>query len=43
MSWQITPANIGQLLRGDDPERTKRKMAALMQMHKIVIATLEQT
>ncbi|PJJ58726.1 VOC family protein [Hymenobacter chitinivorans] len=42
VSWQITPANIGQLLRSDDPARAQRKMAAMMQMHKLDIATLEQ-
>lgn len=42
VSWQITPANIGQLLRSHDPARTQRKLAALMQMRKIDIATLEQ-
>lgn len=42
VSWQITPANIGQLLRDPDPERAKRKIGALMQMHKIDIAALEQ-
>ena len=42
VAWQITPAHLGQLLRSDDPERAKRKLAALMQMHKIDIATLEQ-
>lgn len=41
VSWQITPANIGQLLSTNDPERMKRKMAAMMQMHKFDIATLE--
>jgi predicted 3-demethylubiquinone-9 3-methyltransferase (glyoxalase superfamily) len=41
VAWQITPVHLGQLLRSDDPERAKRKIAALMQMHKIDIATLE--
>lgn len=41
VSWQITPANIGQLLSTNDPERMKRKMAAMMQMHKFDIAALE--
>lgn len=41
VSWQITPARLGQLLQSLDPERAKRKIAALMQMHKINIATLE--
>ena len=42
VSWQIIPANMGQLLRSDDPARAQRKMAAMMQMHKIEIAILEQ-
>jgi predicted 3-demethylubiquinone-9 3-methyltransferase (glyoxalase superfamily) len=42
VSWQITPAKMGQLLSSDDPARVQRKMAAMMQMHKIDIATLEQ-
>ncbi|QJX46527.1 VOC family protein [Hymenobacter taeanensis] len=42
VSWQIIPANMGQLLRSDNPARAQRKMAAMMQMHKIEIATLEQ-
>lgn len=42
VSWQITPANIGQLLQSNDPARAQRKMAAMLQMHKIDIATLEQ-
>jgi predicted 3-demethylubiquinone-9 3-methyltransferase (glyoxalase superfamily) len=42
VAWQITPAHLGQLLRSDDPERVKRKITALMQMHKIDISALEQ-
>lgn len=42
VSWQIIPTNMGQLLRSDDPARAQRKMAAMMQMHKIEIAALEQ-
>ncbi|MDO7846006.1 VOC family protein [Hymenobacter sp. M29] len=41
VSWQITPANINKLLSTNDPELMKRKMAAMMQMHKFDIATLE--
>ncbi|WP_303312166.1 VOC family protein [Hymenobacter sp. BT730] len=42
VSWQITPVNLGQLLRSDDPARAQRKIGALMQMHKIDISALEQ-
>ncbi|MCR5886852.1 VOC family protein [Hymenobacter sp. J193] len=41
VSWQITPANMLQLLRSSDPAQMQRKMAAMMQMHKIDIAALE--
>lgn len=39
LSWQIVPARLGALMT--DPERAPRVMAALMQMKKIDIATLE--
>lgn len=42
VSWQIIPNNLRQLLQSDDPERAKRKMAAMMQMNKIETAVLEQ-
>jgi predicted 3-demethylubiquinone-9 3-methyltransferase (glyoxalase superfamily) len=42
MSWQITPANIYQLLGGGDMEATKRKMGAMMQMQKFDIAAVEE-
>jgi len=41
LSWQITPANLGRLLGGPDPGKSKRAMAAMMQMKKIDIAALE--
>ncbi|UOQ80386.1 VOC family protein [Hymenobacter sp. 5414T-23] len=42
VSWQIIPVNMGNLLRSDDPASAQRKMAAMLQMHKIEIAVLEQ-
>lgn len=42
VSWQITPANLGELLRDTTPEQSQRRMQALMKMHKIDIAALEQ-
>ncbi|MCB2379860.1 VOC family protein [Hymenobacter sp. BT635] len=41
VSWQITPANLPQLLHSADPARRQRKMAAMLQMRKLDIATLE--
>ncbi|MCB2409706.1 VOC family protein [Hymenobacter lucidus] len=41
VSWQITPANLVQLLSSPDSARAQRKMAAMMQMHKLDIAALE--
>jgi predicted 3-demethylubiquinone-9 3-methyltransferase (glyoxalase superfamily) len=42
LSWQITPANIFDLLRGKDAEGNKRAMQAMMQMKKLDIAELER-
>jgi predicted 3-demethylubiquinone-9 3-methyltransferase (glyoxalase superfamily) len=39
VSWQIIPANLGQLM--SNPSKGSRPMQALMQMGKIDIATLE--
>jgi predicted 3-demethylubiquinone-9 3-methyltransferase (glyoxalase superfamily) len=40
VSWQIVPANLAQLMTAD-PEKSKRVMAAVMKMKKLVIADLE--
>ncbi|HEY6448415.1 MAG TPA: VOC family protein [Acidobacteriaceae bacterium] len=42
LSWQITPVNIGALLRGKDAEGNKRAMQAMMQMKKLDIAELKR-
>ncbi|TYZ06448.1 VOC family protein [Hymenobacter lutimineralis] len=41
VSWQITPANMFQLLGSADPAQRQRKMAAMMQMQKIDMAAIE--
>ena len=41
LSWQIVPAKFWELMEGD-PKRGERVMAALMQMTKIDLATLEK-
>lgn len=42
MSWQVVPSMIGKLFGGDDPERSKRAMEAMLKMVKIDIAALEE-
>lgn len=42
VSWQIIPTALGRLLGNPDPEKAQRAMNAMLQMHKIDIATLEQ-
>jgi predicted 3-demethylubiquinone-9 3-methyltransferase (glyoxalase superfamily) len=42
LSWQIVPANLGELLYNKDPEKAKKVMDALMKMNKLDIAALEQ-
>jgi predicted 3-demethylubiquinone-9 3-methyltransferase (glyoxalase superfamily) len=41
LSWQIVPANMGQLIGGDDPAKSSRAMQAMMRMSKLDIAALE--
>ncbi len=40
LSWQVVPANIGQLLQQPDPEKAKRVTGALMKMQKINVNDL---
>jgi predicted 3-demethylubiquinone-9 3-methyltransferase (glyoxalase superfamily) len=40
VSWQVVPADIDQLLRGDDPERSARAMERMRSMRKLDIAAL---
>ncbi|HET8573603.1 MAG TPA: VOC family protein [Edaphocola sp.] len=41
VAWQIVPAILPQLLRGEDKERAKRVMQVMMQMVKLDIEQLE--
>jgi predicted 3-demethylubiquinone-9 3-methyltransferase (glyoxalase superfamily) len=40
VSWQIVPAEMVQLLQGDDPTRKERVMSALLGMKKLDITKL---
>ena len=42
LSWQVTPRRLVELVSGDDRETARRVMDAMMQMHKIDIAALEE-
>lgn len=42
LSWQITPASLGGMLQGQDPEADNRVMTAMLTMKKIDIAALER-
>jgi predicted 3-demethylubiquinone-9 3-methyltransferase (glyoxalase superfamily) len=41
VSWQVVPENMNELMGGTDPEKNKKAMAVMLQMHKLVIAELE--
>ena len=41
VSWQVTPARMGDLLGGDDPQASQRAMRAMFGMSRLVIADLE--
>lgn len=40
VSWQITPSNMNELMKGATPEETQRKTQAMLRMKKIDIETL---
>jgi predicted 3-demethylubiquinone-9 3-methyltransferase (glyoxalase superfamily) len=42
VSWQIVPIVLVEMLQDKDPEKSKRVMAAMLQMDKIDIKTLRQ-
>jgi len=42
LSWQIIPDRLMELLGDPDPERAKRAMAAMLEMRKIDVPTLER-
>ena len=41
LSWQIVPRNMGQLIGGADPAKSRRAVQAMLQMNKLDIAALE--
>ena len=41
LSWQIVPRRLAELLGDPDPDRARRAMEAMLEMHKIEIAQLE--
>ncbi len=42
LSWQVVPAELGQLLQDPDPERSTRVMRAMLQMKKLDVAALRR-
>ena len=42
VSWQIFPTGMGKLMNDPDPAKSKRVMAAMLQMKKIDIDKLQQ-
>lgn len=40
--WQIVPANMGELMAGNDPEKSKRAMTAMLQMTKLDMNVLKK-
>lgn len=42
LSWQVTPAEMSELLSSGDDEKSERVMTALLQMKKLDIAQLKQ-
>lgn len=40
--WQIVPVRLWELLSDPDPGRSQRAMAAMLQMHRLVVADLEK-
>jgi predicted 3-demethylubiquinone-9 3-methyltransferase (glyoxalase superfamily) len=42
LSWQIVPTVLGEMLRDEDPKKSERAMAAMLQMKKIDIQGLKQ-
>jgi predicted 3-demethylubiquinone-9 3-methyltransferase (glyoxalase superfamily) len=42
LSWQIVPTALPRLLSDPDPEKAQRVMAAMLEMKKIDIETLER-
>ena len=42
LSWQVVPSILGKLLQDQEPGKSERVMAALMQMDKLDIERLQQ-
>lgn len=42
VSWQVVPAVLDEMVRGDDPKRTERVMKAMFGMKKLDIAGLQE-
>jgi predicted 3-demethylubiquinone-9 3-methyltransferase (glyoxalase superfamily) len=42
LSWQIVPTRLMELLGDPDPQRAQRAMAAMLEMQKIDVATIER-
>lgn len=42
LSWQIIPTALGEFMGDPDPEKSRRVMEAMLQMHKIEIEKLQQ-
>jgi predicted 3-demethylubiquinone-9 3-methyltransferase (glyoxalase superfamily) len=42
ISWQIIPANMGELMKGEDAAATQRKTQAMLKMKKIDIEALKK-
>ena len=42
LSWQITPLRLFELLNDANPDRSRRAMQAMLQMHKLNITELER-
>jgi predicted 3-demethylubiquinone-9 3-methyltransferase (glyoxalase superfamily) len=42
VSWQVVPSILGKLLQDPDPAKSKRVMAAMLQMNKLDIKGLQQ-
>ena len=42
VTWQIVPSILGKLLNDPDPEKSRRVMEAMLQMHKLDITGLKR-
>jgi predicted 3-demethylubiquinone-9 3-methyltransferase (glyoxalase superfamily) len=42
LSWQVIPNALGELIQGEDPERSGKAVQAMLKMHKIIIKDLQE-